>query len=312
MTDKNLQKHEKSIATLESKLGSLESVHVETKEQLGKIEEKFDLQAAGMQRSIDELKELMKAGFNTRPKEPGEGSSATTPFREKALATVSSVPSTPTHFGTVNDVDLRLESGKSTPWERSGSVPKPLTHPLQPKPIPPTTMDSVPFSHPGFHPGYIPIHTLHPNYPFQTQSTLNPYALPLYPHYVQTSNIPAPPIYTNTTVYPATTHIAFSQPITQAQPHTPFSTAITQPHLQTNRLTHPYSTYKGPKLDFPKFDGQDPRSWLSKCDKFFQLNPPSDERAKVLCAAIYLEGEANIWYRSVEIEKPQLLWPEFV
>lgn len=35
------------------------------------------------------------------------------------------------------------------------------------------------------------------------------------------------------------------------------------------------------------------------------------ERAKVNCATIYLEGEADVWYRSIEEENPSLGWHEF-
>lgn len=65
-------------------------------------------------------------------------------------------------------------------------------------------------------------------------------------------------------------------------------------------------------MDFPKFDGKDPRSWISKCEKYFQLNPSLDARARVICATLYLEDEADIWFRSLEEEKPCLLWNEFV
>lgn len=70
--------------------------------------------------------------------------------------------------------------------------------------------------------------------------------------------------------------------------------------------------YKTPKLDFPRFDGKDPRGWVSKCEKFFQLHPQTDLRSKVLCAALHMEGEADIWYRCLETENFNLLWPEFV
>ncbi|XP_074327173.1 uncharacterized protein LOC141665091 [Apium graveolens] len=63
--------------------------------------------------------------------------------------------------------------------------------------------------------------------------------------------------------------------------------------------------------DIPKFDGKDPRGWLNKCEKFFQLNPTTDLRARVLCAALHVENDADIWYITVERERVNLLWPEF-
>lgn len=67
-----------------------------------------------------------------------------------------------------------------------------------------------------------------------------------------------------------------------------------------------------PKMDFPRFEGRDPRGWLKKCDKFFQLNPMLDSRAKVLYAALYLEGDADVWYQALQDELPWLVWDEFV
>lgn len=77
-------------------------------------------------------------------------------------------------------------------------------------------------------------------------------------------------------------------------------------------MAYPNTAYKPPKVDFPKFEGKDPRSWVSKCDKYFQLNPTLDARSKVICASLYLEGEADVWYRGLEEEKPNILWAEFV
>lgn len=64
-------------------------------------------------------------------------------------------------------------------------------------------------------------------------------------------------------------------------------------------------------MDFTYFEGRDPRGWLKKCEKFFQLNVMLDPRSKVLYSAFYLEGEADIWYQSLQEEKPWLLWDEF-
>lgn len=63
-------------------------------------------------------------------------------------------------------------------------------------------------------------------------------------------------------------------------------------------------------MDIPHFDGRDPRGWLKKCEIFFQLNPMLNPRSKVLYAALYLEGEANVWYQSLQDEKPWLLWDD--
>lgn len=251
---------------MESKIGSLETAQTKTKDQLLRMEEKFGLDATEMQRSIDELKELIKTGFGARTKEIGEGSSTTPHMKEKALSTVSSVSLTPTHFGTVNETLLRIESGKTQPlpWEGSGTAPKPVSQDAYFKPTEPSIpMELYQLGHPVYPFRQLPI-----NIPYnsQTESTLNPYALPIYPHINQNSVSNPQPIYTNTTISPAATftlphHSTISQqPLYSVFPQ---NTIHSWPHSESHpvRFTHPYSTYKSPKLDFPKFEGQDPRSW---------------------------------------------------
>lgn len=78
-----------------------------------------------------------------------------------------------------------------------------------------------------------------------------------------------------------------------------------------SKFTYSSPVYKLPKVDFPKFDGKDPRSWIRKCEKYFQLNPSLDARTRVICATLYLEGDVDVWFRSLEEEKPNFLWHEF-
>lgn len=59
--------------------------------------------------------------------------------------------------------------------------------------------------------------------------------------------------------------------------------------------------YKFPKMDFPKFEGKHPRNWVSKAEKFFMLNPNLDQFTKVIYAALYLEGEADHWYHTLQM-----------
>lgn len=51
------------------------------------------------------------------------------------------------------------------------------------------------------------------------------------------------------------------------------------------------------KVGFPKFDGTDLRSWLYKCNQFFQLDEIKDPQ-KVRLAAIHLEGKALLWHQT--------------
>lgn len=312
MADKTLQKHEKSIATIETKLGAIEASHQETQAQILRMTEKIDLEAAGRQKSFEELKELIRSSHALRSKEPGDGDDNSTARSQRIipLSSVSSAPLTPSHFATLNDIIVRPDTIRSQPppGEGSNSVPRTQNQGLHPYIMDPQQMGG-PFS---------PFFPFQPH-PFQTHtffpppSTLNPYAPPLFPHHIQHTVTPTPPTYSTITI-PPSTNTMFPPPLytsTMPQTHT-YTSPQPQHHDHFNhRSNQTFSTYKSPKLEFPKFEGHDPRGWVTKCEKFFQLNPPADERTKVLCAAIYLENEADVWYRSVEIEKPQLLWPEF-
>lgn len=50
------------------------------------------------------------------------------------------------------------------------------------------------------------------------------------------------------------------------------------------------------KVDFPKFDGTDLKSWLYKCNQFFQLDEIEDSQ-RVRLAAIHLEGRVLLWHK---------------
>lgn len=59
---------------------------------------------------------------------------------------------------------------------------------------------------------------------------------------------------------------------------------------------HAFGPLKLPKMDFPKFEGKDPRGWVNKCEKFFVLNPYMDSKTKVIFATLHMEGDADIWF----------------
>lgn len=89
-----------------------------------------------------------------------------------------------------------------------------------------------------------------------------------------------------------------------------------QPHNHTTNTTTFRSglnvPYKLPKVDFPKFDGSNARSWVVKAGKFFMLNPGMDEPTKVIFASLYLEGEADNWFQTVQHQHGSFTWKGFV
>ena len=52
-----------------------------------------------------------------------------------------------------------------------------------------------------------------------------------------------------------------------------------------------------PKVEFPTFDGLNPRQWVKKCAKYFNLCKIPDYQ-KVDLALMYLLGKAEVWFSS--------------
>ena len=58
-----------------------------------------------------------------------------------------------------------------------------------------------------------------------------------------------------------------------------------------------FSGIKMPKVELSKFNGDDPRSWIKKCQRFFMYNPISEDQ-KVLFASLHLDGVAKSWFQN--------------
>ncbi|XP_026399605.1 uncharacterized protein LOC113295486 [Papaver somniferum] len=71
-------------------------------------------------------------------------------------------------------------------------------------------------------------------------------------------------------------------------------------------LSNQFSNTHKPKLKFPKFDGNNPRSWIRKYNKFFQLYL-MDEDQKVMVAYIDLEGKEDVWYQDYQVGREVIL-----
>ncbi|KAK6137448.1 hypothetical protein DH2020_028805 [Rehmannia glutinosa] len=67
-----------------------------------------------------------------------------------------------------------------------------------------------------------------------------------------------------------------------------------------------------PKLDFPRFDGTNPRSWILKCSGYFKLIPNIPDSQKVTLASMHFEGKAAQWYQSFCMKQVEWTWQQFV
>ncbi|KAK6121452.1 hypothetical protein DH2020_044798 [Rehmannia glutinosa] len=67
-----------------------------------------------------------------------------------------------------------------------------------------------------------------------------------------------------------------------------------------------------PKIDFPRFDGTQPRSWILKYNGYFKLIPNIPDHHKVTLASMHFEGKAAHWYQNFNTKHVELTWAQFV
>ena len=66
-----------------------------------------------------------------------------------------------------------------------------------------------------------------------------------------------------------------------------------------------------PKIEFPKFDGTNSRTWIKKCCKYFSLcNIPGNQ--KVDLASLYMVDKAESWIASYLSVRKNVEWTDFV
>jgi len=65
-----------------------------------------------------------------------------------------------------------------------------------------------------------------------------------------------------------------------------------------------------PRVDFPLFDGENPRAWRLKCEAYFQVCTMHPD-TWVNCAAMYFIDDALAWLQSTEAHLHYPVWKEF-
>lgn len=89
------------------------------------------------------------------------------------------------------------------------------------------------------------------------------------------------------------------------------SDSILGPFDVGTKAYKPDSIFKTIKFDFPKFRGENPRSWIRKCNKLFSHHVVP-ENQKLYLATLSLEGEAESWYSGFVHEGQDLSWDSFI
>ncbi len=64
-----------------------------------------------------------------------------------------------------------------------------------------------------------------------------------------------------------------------------------------------------PKLDYPTFEGEEPREWMKKSEQYFRIYQiPEDQWVEI--ATMYFGGRAHRWKEGYLLDKPNINWEE--
>jgi hypothetical protein len=64
---------------------------------------------------------------------------------------------------------------------------------------------------------------------------------------------------------------------------------------------------KLPKMNFPKFEADNPRLWKSRCESYFDMYNV-DEYIWVKVASMHFEGPTARWFQSIDHRIPNTTW----
>jgi hypothetical protein len=80
------------------------------------------------------------------------------------------------------------------------------------------------------------------------------------------------------------------------------------PEIHQQQQHRPY--HKGPRHDFPKYDGTATGAWIKKAEKYFKLcHVPEEEKVEV--ATLYFTAKADIWLENIEFDIEEVSWHKF-
>ncbi|KAK2985943.1 hypothetical protein RJ640_001571 [Escallonia rubra] len=65
-----------------------------------------------------------------------------------------------------------------------------------------------------------------------------------------------------------------------------------------------------PRLEFPKFDGMNPRGWVRKCEQYFEFCPIHEDY-KVSYASVHFDAQAECWYAAYIKPLGRVRWEQF-
>ncbi|KAK2986193.1 hypothetical protein RJ640_012451, partial [Escallonia rubra] len=71
------------------------------------------------------------------------------------------------------------------------------------------------------------------------------------------------------------------------------------------------AVHKPPKLSFPRFNGDNPRGWVRKCEQYFEFCPLHED-FKAAYASIHFEDQVEHWYATYIKPLGKVTWDRFV
>lgn len=71
-----------------------------------------------------------------------------------------------------------------------------------------------------------------------------------------------------------------------------------------------WALYQTPKIELPMLQGNNPRVWVRKCEKYSSVNQISDVQ-KMDITEMYLEGRVDAWYQVLKMVTGKVMWDEF-
>lgn len=63
-----------------------------------------------------------------------------------------------------------------------------------------------------------------------------------------------------------------------------------------------------PPLEFPRFDGSNPKIWIKKCENYFDICAINPEH-QVKLAVMFMIGTAAFWLQTIEMDLKKCSWP---
>lgn len=102
--------------------------------------------------------------------------------------------------------------------------------------------------------------------------------------------------------------IQHQQPIHQFSP----SHTLPPPSPGLNNHHHP-NFNPNPKLEFPRFDGTDPKGWIIRAEQYFDFITV-EEFKRIKLAGMHFEGKAGVWFRYYQSSRGSgnISWRSFV